>query len=89
MFQEEILEHNNGEDIQLSLNCKRFGNIPTIVPPHPISDKSLWGSNPETAMKFGCDSVASWIKRKDVHNKERFDLFDKYIELGWKPILEK
>lgn len=86
MWYDDILEQNNGEDVQLSINCKRFANIPTIVPPHPISDMSLWGSNPETAIKFGCDEVASWIVRKEVHNEERFKLFDEYIKRGWKSI---
>jgi len=88
MFYEDIIEHNNGEDVQLSCNCQRFGNIPTYVPPHPISDKSLWGSDPIKAMKFGCDDVSSWIVNKS-HNQERYNLFDKYVEKGWKLLLEK
>ncbi len=88
MFFDDILEHNNGEDIQLSANAQIFGNIPTYVPPHPINDKTLWGSDPKKAMEYGCDSVASWIINKD-HNKERFNLFDEYIKRGWKLILNK
>ena len=87
MWYEDPLFLDNGEDIQLSANCQRFGNIPTFVPPHPLSDKSLWGSNPDKAMKFGCDAVSSW-KVNPSHNQERFDLFDKYVEKGWKLLLE-
>jgi len=88
MWFDDILEYNNGEDIQLSINAKRFANIPTYAPPHPANNKSLWGSDPVKAMKYGCDSVSSWIVRKDVHNNERFNLFNKYIERGWKPVLD-
>lgn len=88
MFYDDIIEYNNGEDIQLSANAKIFANIPTFVPPHPISDKTLWGSDPEKAMKFGCDSVSSWIVNK-THNQERYRLFDEYVKRSWKLLLEK
>lgn len=89
MWFDDIYEYNNGEDIQLSINAKKFADIPTFVPPHPVSDKSLWGSDPIKAMKYGCDEVASWIVRKDQHNNERFKLFKLYERLGWKPVLKQ
>ena len=88
MWCDETMEHNNGEDIQLSANAQKYGGVPTFVPPHPLSDRSLWGSDPEKAMKYGCDPVSSWIINK-THNQERYNLFDKYVEKGWKLILEK
>lgn len=88
MFYEDILEYENGEDIMLSANCQRFGNIPTFVPPHPISDKSLWGSDPLKGMKYGSDAVASYITNPS-HHQQRYDLFDKYAEKGWKLVLEQ
>lgn len=88
MFYEDIIEYSNGEDVQLSANCQRFGNIPTYVPPHPTSDKSLWGSDPLKGMKYGSDKVASYICNR-THHQERYDLFDKYAEKGWKLLLEK
>ena len=87
MFYDDIIEYNNGEDIQLSANAQIFGKIPTFVPPHPKSNRELWGSDPEKAMKYGCDSVSSWIVNK-THNQERFNLFDEYVKRGWKLILE-
>ncbi len=87
MFFDDIIEHNNGEDIQLSANAQIFGKIPTFVPPHPVSNKEIWGSDPEKAMKYGCDPVSSWIVNKS-HNQERFRLFDEYVKRGWKLILE-
>jgi len=88
MWYDDIIEYNNGEDIQLSANAQIFGKIPTIVPPHPSSNKRLWGSDPQKAIEYGCDSVASWIVNKS-HNKERYKLFDEYVKRGWKLILEK
>ena len=88
MFFDDIIEYNNGEDIQLSANVQRFGNIPTFVPPHPLSDKELWGSDPEKAMKYGCDVAASFLNNP-VHNKQRYILFDEYVKRGWKLLLEK
>jgi GT2 family glycosyltransferase len=88
MWFDDVIEFNNGEDIQLSANAQIFGNIPTFVPPHPILNKSIWGSLPEKAMKYGCDSVSSWIVNPS-HNEERFNLFNEYVKRGWRLILEK
>jgi hypothetical protein len=33
-----------GEDMHFSYMLQKYAGIPTIVPPHPKSDKSLWGS---------------------------------------------
>ncbi len=88
MWYEEPINLENGEDLMLSINAKRFAGIPTIVPPHPLSDRSLWGSDPDKAMEYGSDSVASWIVNKE-HNKERYDLFDAYHEKGWNTVLEE
>lgn len=88
MWYDNSLNLNNGEDIQLSANAQIFGKIPTYVPPHPIFDKTLWGTDPKKAMKYGNDSVASWIVNP-IHNEERFKLFDEYVKRGWKLLLEK
>lgn len=47
-----------GEDTHISFAVKRHFNINTYVPPHPIDDKSLWGSMPEAGFKYGEESVA-------------------------------
>lgn len=44
-----------GEDIHFSRMLQKYGNIPTYVPPHPRNDLSMFGSNPVSAYKFGCD----------------------------------
>jgi hypothetical protein len=83
MWFDDVYEYNNGEDIQLSANCKRFGNIPTFVPPHPTNDKALWGSL--KGIEMGADAVASY-KVNPVHYQQRWDLLYKYKQLGWKTI---
>lgn len=87
MWYDDIMEYQNGEDIQLSANAQIFGKILTFVPPHPISDKTMWGSG-ENAMKYGTDKNASYILNP-THNDERYKLFDYYVNKDWQLILEK
>ena len=47
-----------GEDIAFSYALQQHG-INTYVPPHPITDQSLWGSLPEKSKQYGIDSVAT------------------------------
>jgi len=44
-----------GEDINFSFMLQKYGNIPTLVPPHPAEDVSMFGSIPSSAWRFGCD----------------------------------
>lgn len=83
MWYDKIYEYKNGEDIMLSANLQIHGNIPTYAPPHPPTDRDMWGSDPEKAMKYGSDKVAHWLVQP-THNQERFELINKYVEKGWK-----
>ena len=48
-----------GEDIHFSHMIQKYlPDLGTFVPPHPKDDKSLWGSQPESAMKIGMDNAA-------------------------------
>lgn len=47
-----------GEDMHLSYAIKKHFDINTYVPPHPKNDKDMWGSLPDTATKYGEESVA-------------------------------
>jgi len=87
MWRDKIYEYQNGEDIMLSANLQIFGNIPTFVPPHPLTNMSIWGSDPEKAKKYGSDSVAHWITQP-THFEERFRLIETYKSKGWKTIYE-
>jgi cellulose synthase/poly-beta-1,6-N-acetylglucosamine synthase-like glycosyltransferase len=47
-----------GEDTHLSFAVKRHFGLNTYVPPHPKGDMDMWGSMPETALKYGEEPVA-------------------------------
>jgi glycosyltransferase involved in cell wall biosynthesis len=47
-----------GEDTHLSYAVKRHFGLNTYVPPHPKDNMDLWGSMPETAIKYGEEPVA-------------------------------
>ncbi|MGE3277500.1 MAG: glycosyltransferase family 2 protein [Vicinamibacterales bacterium] len=47
-----------GEDIHFSYTLQKYLGLRTYVPPHPADDRSLWGSDPELAMKYGTDAAA-------------------------------
>jgi hypothetical protein len=48
----------SGEDVHFSYCLQKFLGLKTYVPPHPINDTSMWGSQHDTAMKLGVDNVA-------------------------------
>jgi len=48
-----------GEDIHFSYSIQKYLNLNTYVPPHPPDDKSLWGSDPILAIKYGGDANAT------------------------------
>ena len=47
-----------GEDIHFSYSIQKHLGLNTHVPPHPKGDTSLWGSQPDKAMRYGTDLVA-------------------------------
>lgn len=44
-----------GEDIHFSYSLQRYLGLSTYVPPHPLSDKRMWGSLPTEGMAYGAD----------------------------------
>lgn len=83
MWMEEPLSWDNGEDIQFSYLCQKYGNINTFVPPHPDNNKSLWGNSRDFAIKWGNDSNATHLNTKN-HYAIRNNLCETYIKRGWK-----
>ncbi len=83
MWQEEPLTWDNGEDIQFSYCCQKYGSIPTFVPPHPENDTSLWGNVPEVAGEWGSDEYATWLLDPQ-HLSIRNALCREYILKGWR-----
>jgi hypothetical protein len=45
----------------LSYVAQKYFGLNTYIPPHPKNNLKLWGSMPDTALKYGEDSAAiSW-----------------------------
>ena len=57
----------SGEDVHLSYSVQKYLGLNTYVPPHPVDDKSLWGSAPEDSYKFGVDNVAISVNYHSSH----------------------
>lgn len=47
-----------GEDMHFSFMLQKHLGIRTMVPPHPQTDRSIWGSDPELAMRLGTSKEA-------------------------------
>lgn len=79
----------NAEDIQLSYHAQKAHGIRTFVPPHPISNKDMWGSI--KAEQLGVDDVAMSNGKVIPHNQffaQRDFVIEKAIESGWKPLFK-
>lgn len=76
----------NGEDIQLSYLCQKYGNISTFVPPHG-KDLQTWGSLPEKGNLYGNDKNANWI-HKSNHKSLRNKIVKNLIRKGWKRVIQ-
>lgn len=71
------------EDMCLSVKAKEKG-IKTFVPPHPNSDKTLWGSTPIFGDRFGNAVEALSF---NVNNLERMQkAIAMFEESGWSPM---
>ncbi len=82
-FEEDVA----GEDIHFSYILQKHLNLPTLVPPHPVNDLSLWGSNPVLAKQLGA-GVESISQSKD--SLMRFErALQHYRKLGFKTMSEK
>jgi hypothetical protein len=51
-------EDLSGEDIHFSYAIQKVMGLNTFVPPHPVNDEELWGSNPSIARTLGADNAA-------------------------------
>lgn len=54
------------EDMTLSIKAQEIG-IPTFVPPHPYSNKRVWGSDFSLAMKYGQASGSLSMNMKNLN----------------------
>lgn len=47
-----------GEDMHFSFMLQKYLGIRTMVPPHPLANRSVWGSNPDLAVSLGTSKEA-------------------------------
>ena len=76
-----------GEDIHLSYVLQKYLNIPTIVPPHPLNDRSLWGAIEDKSWKYGIDKNA--ISCQPGYHVKFTEAFKNYIDKGFETITNK
>lgn len=57
-----------GEDMHFTYILQKYLGLKTYVPPHPISDKTMWGSDPVLAYRYGATAVAVSMQ-PDTHAK--------------------
>ena len=74
-----------GEDYHLSVSAQKQLGLKTYVPPHPETDKSLWGSL--KGMDLGTDNAALYKQTGETEKKARAHAA--YVAGGWKPICMK
>ena len=75
-----------GEDMHLSYVLQKYLYIPTIVPPHPLENKELWGSLPEKSKYYG--NVNSTYARFSGDGRFQKAL-SKYIDRGFETIMNR
>lgn len=73
------------EDMCFSAQLQKQG-IKTFVPPHPPTNKTLWGSLPEYAIKLG-QSACALSFSKENHKKMNWAV-NKMLENGWQPLIK-
>lgn len=75
---------SNGEDIHFSFMLQKYANIPTYVPPHPVNDMSLWGSQPKTAWEWGCDGNSETGSNYPIDK-----MYTEYIARGFNIFIQR
>lgn len=75
-----------GEDMWLSFRALQNG-IHTVVPPHPIRYGELWGSIPETGLKYGTSDAAVSGNFDHLDNMKK--ALDTIKKVGWKVLCER
>ena len=83
---DRVPEDIAGEDIHFSFVVQKFLGLPTLVPPHPSSDLSFWGSNPELAKRLGAGAES--ISGSSESLKRFENALQHYRKLGFKTLAE-
>ena len=75
-----------GEDMHLSYVLQKYLYIPTMVPPHPLDNRELWGAIPEKSKHYGnVDSTYSRFSGDGRFQKA----LSKYIDRGYETIMNR
>jgi len=85
-YENRFPEDLAGEDIHFSYAIQKILGLPTLVPPHPAADLSLWGSNPEFAKELGAGEEA--ISQSSESLKRFENALQHYRKMGFKTISE-
>jgi glycosyltransferase involved in cell wall biosynthesis len=76
-----------GEDTHISYAVKKHFDINTYIPPHPKNDMDLWGSMPETAIRYGEEPVAISMDNNANYGMNQYWNFVR--QMGYKLICEE
>jgi hypothetical protein len=71
-----------GEDMHFSFMLQKYLGVRTMVPPHPLSEPEIWGSNPELGVVVGTSKDAISLGDDSLN---KFDIaFRHYTSSGFK-----
>jgi Glycosyl transferase family 2 len=76
-----------GEDIHFSFAIQKNLGLPTLVPPHPADDLTLWGSIPDRAVALGTSQEA--ISKGSGAMKKFERALKHYRKLGFQVLSER
>ena len=86
LWLEKPFTWDNGEDIQFSFCCQKYGGIQTYCPPHPKDDLEMFSSL--KGYQYGVDDKASSNARNhSLFYKQRDACVKNAIDNGWKTVL--
>ena len=88
LWMEKPFTWDNGEDIQFSYCCQKYGNIKTYCPPHPKSNRNMFSSL--KGYQLGVDEKATSRSRNhSVFYAQRDACVKNAIMNGWKTVGNK
>lgn len=86
LWMEQPFTWHNGEDIQFSYCCQKYGDIKTFCPPHPKNQKEM--SSSLKGYELGVDDKAtSRARNHSVFYAQRDACVKNAILNGWKPLV--
>ena len=78
-----------GEDMHLSFMLQKYLGVPTIVPPHPRGDRSVWGS---VRGELGMDEHSLWNRdpatKTGTFRADMDKFFQEQRRRGWRLVNE-